>query len=113
MTIDSKLEATAPGQVTDQALRAEDQEPGSVSEKYMASLWSEIIGLDRVILSHKFLAVGGNSLTLNIILNRIEAETGVSLDALLFYDEERSSLFELSKELEMLREKTSDRSGLG
>ena len=116
MTTTPRPEATNPGQGTDQAPRTEAQEPsrepsrepgrepGSPSEKYLAALWSEIIGLDRVLLPHKFLEVGGNSLTLNIILNRVEAETGVLLDAQLFYDDERSSLFEIARELDVLRE---------
>ncbi|HEX2692383.1 MAG TPA: phosphopantetheine-binding protein [Kofleriaceae bacterium] len=76
----------------------------------MASLWSEIIGLDQVTLSSKFLEVGGNSLTLNVLLNRIETEKGASLDAQLFFDDERSSLFEVAKELDALLEGKSGRS---
>ena len=130
MTTTPRPEATNPGQGTDQAPRTEAQEPpgrepgrelgpepgpapgpapGSPSEKYLAALWSEIIGLDRVLLPHKFLDVGGNSLTLNIILNRVEAETGVSLDAQLFYDDERSSLFEIARELDVLRDQQPGR----
>jgi hypothetical protein len=103
---------TAPssGQLTDQAVQVADQEPRTDSEKYMAALWSEIIGLDRVLLSSKFLDVGGNSLTLNIILTRIETEKGVSLDAPLFFDPDRSSLFELAKELDVLLQNKPDQS---
>lgn len=110
MTRNSELERPASGRLTDQALQAENQEPRSASEKYMASLWSEIIGLDQIMLPNRFLDVGGNSLTLNIILNRVETETGVSLEAQLFFDDERSSLFELAKELDVLLEGKPDRS---
>jgi hypothetical protein len=94
MSVNSEVQTTVSG-----------QEPRSPNEKYLASLWAEIIGLDRnqVLLPHKFLEVGGNSLTLNIILNRIEAETGASLDAELFFDDERSSLFALARELDVQR----------
>lgn len=80
-------------------------EPQSPSEKYLASLWAEIIGLDgeQLRLPHKFLEVGGNSLTLNIILTRIEAETGAALEPEWFFDDERSSLFALARELDGLR----------
>ena len=78
------------------------QAPATASEKYMAALWSEIIGLDEVRLSDEFLDVGGNSLRLNIILNRIEKERGVSLDAVQFFEPERSSVSDLAKELDRL-----------
>ncbi len=98
------LEAGGAGseQGTAAAASAGDQEPSSLSEKYVASLWSEIIGVDEVLLPSKFIEVGGNSLTLNIILNRIEAEKGVVFDAGLFFEPSRSSLFEIARELDRL-----------
>jgi len=91
-----------------ETMQAENQEPRSASQKYLAALWSEIIGLDQIMLPNKFLEVGGNSLTLNIILNRIEMEKGVSLEAQLFFDTEKSSLFELARELDVLLENKPD-----
>jgi len=101
MTQNSEVEVLNSSQLTDYVPRAENQEPRTASEKYLASLWAEIIGLDEVKLPHKFLDVGGNSLTLNIILNRIETEKGVSLEAPSFFDDEKSSLFELAKALDV------------
>lgn len=98
MTLNSEASSE---QVGDQAPQVDHQQPKSTSEKYLAALWSEIIGLERVLLPHRFLEVGGNSLTLNIILSRIEAEKGASLDAQLFFDDEKSSLFELARELDV------------
>jgi hypothetical protein len=103
MTRNSEVDATSSRQA-DQAPHAPDHEPRSGSETYLAALWSEIIGIKRVMLSHRFLDVGGNSLTLNIIVNRIEKETGASLDPQLFFADDRSSLFELAKELDVLLE---------
>jgi hypothetical protein len=105
MKANSEVEAAGLGQVSGEALRVGDQEPRSPNEKYLASLWAEIIGLDpnQVRLPHKFLDLGGNSLTLNIILNRIEADTGVSIASELFFDDERSSLSALARELDVLR----------
>ena len=109
MTQNIETEAPASsGQSSELAMAVEDQEPRSVSEKYMASLWEEIIGLDHVTLPSKFLEVGGNSLTLNIILTKIEAEKGVSLEPELFFDPERSSLSALAKELDVLLENKPD-----
>ena len=68
----------------------------------MASLWSEIIGLDEVALSDKFLEVGGNSLTLNVVLNRIKSERGVWMQPQLFFDDDKSTISELARELDKL-----------
>jgi hypothetical protein len=108
MSLNSEVEAPRSGQPAEQASQAEHPEPRSDSERYLASLWAEIIGLEQVTLPAKFLEVGGNSLTLNIILNRIEAEKGVSLNAQLFFDDEKSSLFELAKQLDGLLENKPD-----
>jgi hypothetical protein len=72
------------------------------TEEYMASLWSEIIGVATVNGSDRFLDVGGNSLTLNVIVNRVRSERGVSLDPQLFFDDERSSLESVARELDAL-----------
>jgi hypothetical protein len=105
MKVNSEVEAADSGQVSGQALQIGNQEPRSPNEKYLASLWAEIIGLEpnQILLTHKFVEVGGNSLTLNIILNRIEVDTGASLAAELFFDDERSSLVSLARELDALR----------
>ena len=88
-------------QLADGPLTNEDHEPKSASEKYLASLWKEIIGLEQVKLQHKFEEVGGNSLTLNLMLTRMETEKGASVESELFFDPDRSSLFELAKELDL------------
>jgi len=93
----------------EQSAQAHGLQPSSSTEKYMAALWLEILGIDKVGLPNKFLEVGGNSLTLNLILTRIEAEKGVAINAQLFFDDERSSLFELSKELDLLLAASSAR----
>lgn len=105
----TKVEALTPGSITDQAIQAGNQQPNSSNEKYMAALWLEIIGLDQIWLSDKFLDVGGNSLTLNVILKRVEKEKGAALPARQFFDPERSSLFEIARELDMLSEAVSKR----
>jgi hypothetical protein len=110
MTNNLEVGASPPAQSEKHALSGQYQEPITRSEKYLASLWREIIGLERVTLPDKFLDVGGNSLTLNIILNRIEKETGASVQPQLFFDPDRSSLFDLARELDALIEDKPDRS---
>ncbi|HEX7838419.1 MAG TPA: phosphopantetheine-binding protein [Kofleriaceae bacterium] len=101
MTANSQTSTKSTEQDTGQVARADGHEPASASEKYMAALWSEIIGVERVRLPDRFLDIGGNSLTLNILLTRIKAETGAELDPQLFFDDDRSSLRELARELEV------------
>lgn len=98
----TKIETPSSGSITDQALQASNQRPNSPNEKYMAALWLEIIGLEQVWLSDRFLDIGGNSLTLNVILKRVEKEKRVALPARQFFEPERSSLFEIARELDAL-----------
>ncbi len=91
------VESGVPAEPTTSASRGE---PESDSEKYLAAVWSEIIGLEKVTLSDRFLDVGGNSLTLTIILNRIKTERGVLLDGVPFFDPEHSSLAALAEQLD-------------
>lgn len=86
----------------DQSPQAPRLQPSSPTEQYMARLWLEVIGIEKVALPNKFLEVGGNSLTLNIILTRIEGEKGVAMNPQQFFDDERSSLLELTQELDLL-----------
>ena len=74
------------------------------TQAYLAALWKEIIGLEQVALSDKFLDVGGNSLTLNVILGRIEAELNVSPDPASFFHSDTSSLSALAMQLHTLLE---------
>ncbi len=82
--------------------QASNDEPQSSSGQYMAALWSEVIGLDKVTRSGKFLDVGGNSLTLNVVINRIKLEHGVSIAPQLFFDPDKSSIADLARELDEL-----------
>ena len=89
-----------PGVPAELVSPASGGEPQSGSEKYLAAIWSEIIGLEKVLLSDRFADVGGNSLTLAIILKRIKAERGVLLEGEPFFDPERSSLAAVAEKLD-------------
>lgn len=96
----SKAEIRPSELAADSVLRG--GQPNSPSEKYMAALWHEIVGLEQVQLADRFLDVGGNSLTLNVILKRVETEKGVLLKARQFFEPERSSLRDIAAELETM-----------
>jgi hypothetical protein len=104
---ESRNIAVESGVSTGLAPLTEHREPDPDSKRYLAALWSEILGLEEVTLSDRFLDVGGNSMKLNIILNRIEAEKGVSLDAEPFFDPQRSSLAALAEQLDAILANTS------
>lgn len=108
MTQNSQIQGATRSSPREKALQAADQR--SPSEEYMAKLWSEIIGLDDVKSSSKFLEVGGNSLTLNIILKRVQQETGAALPPQQFFQPEQSSLFEIAQTLDVLLEQGRRRS---
>ena len=55
--------------------------PRSASEEAIASIWSELLGLDRVGIHDNFLDVGGHSLVGIRVLLRIQQATGVRLEA--------------------------------
>lgn len=69
----------------------------SDSEKYIAALWSEIVGAAEIGRQSRFQEVGGNSLNLSILLLRIQKETGISLDPQIFLEPETSSLLQVAK----------------
>lgn len=102
MTQLSQAEAPELAQPTAEPLQTDDQEPRSASEQYMAALWSEIIGVGKLKLSDTFSDVGGNSITLPIIVNRIRAERGVAIEPQQFFDPARSSLADLAQALDRL-----------
>ncbi len=77
-------------------------EPLTPTEEYMARLWAEIIGIEKLDRTDKFLDVGGNSLTLNVVVNRIKQERGVSIAPQLFFDADQSSVASLARELDEL-----------
>jgi len=55
--------------------------PRTASEQVVASIWSELLGLDRVGIHDNFLDVGGHSLVGIRVLVKIKQETGVRLEA--------------------------------
>ena len=70
--------------------------PSTNSEKLIASIWQEYLGLDEIDVSSNFFELGGHSIKAVQVMARIEKETGKRLPA--------SSLFEYStvKKLAML-----------
>jgi hypothetical protein len=79
-----------------------DNRAVSASEQYLASLWCEEIGVDAVGPDDTFLQVGGNSLTLKIVVNKVREQYGVLIDPQLFFQPDTSSLSQIAAELDRL-----------
>jgi hypothetical protein len=72
------------------------------SEEYLASLWCEAIGVDAVGPDDSFLQVGGNSLTLQIVVSKVRKQYGVLIEPRLFFQPDTSSLSQIAAELDRL-----------
>jgi len=72
------------------------------SERYLASLWCETIGIDAVDPGDTFLQVGGNSLTLQVIVNKVREQRGVLIEPRLLFQPDTSSLSQIAAELDRL-----------
>jgi hypothetical protein len=72
------------------------------TERYLAALWCEEIGIDSVGPDDTFEQVGGNSLTLRIILTKIRDHYGVLIEPKLFFQPDTSSLSQIAAELDRL-----------
>jgi Phosphopantetheine attachment site len=79
-----------------------DNRKAPMSEQYLASLWCEEIGIDAIEPDDTFLQVGGNSLTLKIIVNKVREQHGVLIDPQLFFQPDTSSLSQIAAELDRL-----------
>ncbi len=77
----------------------------SASEQYLASLWCEAIGVDAVGPDDTFLQLGGNSLTLQVVVNKVRKQYGVLIKPQLFFQPDTSSLSQIAAELDRLLER--------
>lgn len=59
-------------------------------------------GAEDILPDQRFLDVGGNSLNLVKLLKAIKNETGVAMPAKAFFDKTRSTINQLSIELDIL-----------
>ncbi len=60
---------------------AEYREPGSATERALAGIWAEVLGVDRVGADDDFFALGGHSLTAMRLVSLIQQELGSEIPA--------------------------------
>lgn len=66
--------------------RPRHRRPGSATERVVASLWSEVLGVDEPGATEDFFAAGGNSISGSQLTNRIDTALGVRLPLAVFYE---------------------------
>jgi hypothetical protein len=71
-----------PAEQQTTAVSAESTQPRSESERLLASVWTELLGMSRVRTSDNFFDVGGHSLLAVDMALRVQTLTGVQLNLL-------------------------------
>lgn len=100
----------APGSrlntVNDQAI-----DPDTETEKQMAHIWQQVLGIDYVGANQNFFAVGGHSLLATQIVSRIRDDFGFDVGLQVFF--ERPTITALADYLDTLRWAISDQTESG
>ncbi|WP_206957901.1 phosphopantetheine-binding protein [Trinickia acidisoli] len=68
-------------------------------EAGLASIFCEVLNLDRIERNAGYLELGGNSVSLYLILEKVKERYAIDLDPQLFFKKETSSLRELATAL--------------
>ena len=61
-------------------------EPGTAIEKILASIWSQVLGLDKVGIHDDFFALGGHSLRATQVTSRIREEFLIDFPVRLMFE---------------------------
>jgi amino acid adenylation domain-containing protein/non-ribosomal peptide synthase protein (TIGR01720 family) len=63
-----------------------DSEPRTETERAVASVWADVLGLERVGVEDDFASLGGDSILASRVLSRLRADMGVELPARAVFD---------------------------
>lgn len=108
-----RLPLNSNGKVDRSALPAPDSshlaweedfvEPGTETEKTVAAIWADLLGLDQVGIRDDFFKLGGHSLLAVQAISRIMDITGVKLPLRVFF--EKSTIEDLAARIDRKKEK--------
>src|SRR3954451_13869999 len=60
--------------------------PRDALERYLAALWSELLGVQAVGIHDDFFALGGNSITGAVLINRLQERLGEIVHVVVIFD---------------------------
>ena len=75
-----------------------DAPPRSRTEKILANVWTSIIGIDNIGVHDRFFDIGGNSLALAQVKNRVSESLGIDIPFHLYF--ERQTICELAESID-------------
>ena len=78
--------------------------PQTNTEKMLAQIFQDVIGVENPGSQERFLDLGGNSLNLVEVMNQIKEKKGIAPNPRLFFDPEKSTIVELSKAIDLSRD---------
>lgn len=78
--------------------------PRTATEKQLANIWSELLGLEKIGVHENFFEIGGHSLSAVRVLSRVGREYGLDLDLQMFFNAPTIETF--SRTLETLSQKS-------
>ncbi|NEQ17694.1 MAG: acyl carrier protein, partial [Moorea sp. SIO3E2] len=68
--------------------------------------WKDVLSVETISIEDRFMDIGGNSINLVEVVNQVTEKMGVSIKARWFFDKHKSTIAELSKEIDAVREQT-------
>ncbi|NEO71692.1 phosphopantetheine-binding protein [Moorena sp. SIO3H5] len=80
--------------------------PQTETEKQLAEIWKDVLSVETISIEDRFMDIGGNSINLIEVVNQVTEKMGVSIKARLFFDKHKSTIAELSKEIDAIRGQT-------
>jgi amino acid adenylation domain-containing protein len=72
--------------VEESAGRAAYEEPATPLERYLAGLWRQALGLERIGRQDDFFALGGNSISGAVLINQLQRELGEIVHVVTIFD---------------------------
>jgi hypothetical protein len=71
------------------------------TEQALSAIWKEILELQDCPMDVNYVDLGGTSVSLYLIIERINQQWGLDFDPQFFFDPERATLRDISAELDL------------